>query len=162
MIYLIAILAIAAPTSHVPRSLPPSSVGFIQVGCSGGVAGRMESMRIGTDGTIERMGWNRKASGKTDPDEVKALWRRLDAIKFDTLASLTRGRPIPDGINCGISRFGGGAPNHHVDFPQQGMRDPSTSAQREARSVLSAAMKIGNRVSLNPQPIPPKESIKRQ
>lgn len=132
----------------------------IEVTCSGGIAGRIRNVRLGADGRLTRSGRRGQPfeqAGRMTAAEARILSERFDRAGFDTLKTLPRGRVVYDGVNCSIKRIG--ATVHKLEF-LAGAPAPPPGAKiqyQEARAVMQAILNAGERVTLNPQPIPPVE-----
>ena len=140
------------------------STGSLMVQCSGGVAGIFRDTRLSHDGRLSHSDrWDRPPIpvGRMSPAEARALAERLEKVDFASLKSLPRNSQVRDGINCAITQSG--ARRHMVSFPAGGRAINKADALRyaEVRAVMSAILGAASRVSLNPQPIPPNEVLKR-
>ena len=152
MLIAFALLAAAPPV--------PAPLSAIEVGCSGGIAGRISTARLAADGRLsrsDRRGQPLALGGRMTAAEARALSDRLDRAGFDTLKTLPGSRTVRDGISCFITRFG--AQSHTVQFPAGGPtpRPQDVRRYQEVRAVMSAILAATERVKLNPQPIPPEQ-----
>lgn len=131
---------------------------LIEATCSGGIAGRRRTVRLGPDGRLSSSeGWRGSfvPAGQITPAEAHALSQRLDRVAFADLPSLKRGRTVYDGISCMLKRQG--QATHVLQFSAGSVAPKPGDAARyqEARAVMCAIMDAANQVKLNPQPIPP-------
>lgn len=141
-------------------TVTPTPFTAIDASCSGGIAGRMQRARLTPDGRMTRSEGFRdplKFTRWIAPDDAKALSQRLDRVSFDTMPSLPRARIVYDGVNCTLKREG--KVWHIVQFfaGAAASRPAAVDRYNEVRSVLTDVLHASERVTLNPQPIPPKQ-----
>ena len=126
-------------------SLTVTSLPFvaIEATCSGGIAGRIERVRLTPDGRMTQRKGPRDpavAAGRMTAEQAKLLSQRLDRISFDTMPTLPRVHTVNDGISCTLKREG--KVWHSVQFIA-GAAAPSAKTvdrYKEARAVLTAIL----------------------
>lgn len=126
--------------------------------CSGGIAGRMQKVRLTPDGRLTQSNGPREpmiAAGRLTTEEAKALSQRLDRVSFDTMPTLPRIRNVYDGVSCTLKREG--KVWHSVQFIAGATTPSAKTADRysEVRAVMAAILGASDARKLNPQPIPP-------
>lgn len=151
-LFTILVLSAAHPVPATAR------FDWIEARCAGGIAGRVTTVRVTRDGVVTRsdeLPPIMRPVGRIPAADARALSARLDAAGFNRLATRPERHRIVDGIGCALQRSGSVV--HKVGF-NPGADDASGAvARRETavRTVLDQVLGAPDRVTLNPQPIPP-------
>ena len=156
LLLIVPAITAAAPPGQ-PRRPPPIGGSYLESRCSGGIAGMTDQVRVRADGRVERFTSrartrpNGPADGRVPRAEVAQLFARLNALGFDGFVPPKSDVVVSDGINCSLTKVVNGR-SFSVAFPQGARGGERYRALGRVRADIA---RLGDRVTLNPQPIPP-------